>query len=904
MTAITIRELAVLVKTAEDLRRRGGLAEARATYAAAVAARLASVGGVLRAMSPQDALVVEQLGMLLLLFGEEEAAATMFTTAASVFDRHGDSARADSARLKRLHMFLSAGDLGGAIGLITREFEPRIGSLSDIELTSEGLRRFEEGIDWPADRKRRLTAELCLELGRFLTAQGQCGGAMALLARGQGLAEETAPELLTPLMLATAAAQIALCDMRGADESLATLATLDHIRHPGWALEAYVLRARNAFLAGKLHDADEALMRATELAAETGSSVAAGRALAQLVEVKLALNQTGAAERLLEQLKSLAGRGDGTRVRVLHQRMRRALIERPDDLRTVIELQEAASDGRRTDEHGPDSPSEDRDPSFLSWFDARAMEVRLSLNEPARAAELLAALKRVFDRSDSPVVQIRIEVLEAMILLRETALFPDRSPGRFDHAVALLRRAAEACDRLGLVWDAYEALRHLSFCARVSDTQASSLDALIGRKQERLEQLMAGLSAAERAQFLLDKWRDEDDTLALSVNRFLAARERIRTRAGRWLFTVRSLHVLLEDVYASRHPGTKRPSLLRRVVAAGRRRLTLAFVALPRSLVVFRIGRFALDVEVLPDVARTDMRALVRRWHEAASGSSDEKPETVASELAALLRLEHLLGDTEDISALTFVPDDALRGLPFAALPFRGQYLVERFALSVAFEPTPRHSRSRALKKAFILAVDRALQPHWAALPRTRDQVDALERWLERHRLNRDVAINDTEPNDSVLRRMASASLVHISCHGTFAPELPEKTGLVLPDRDARARILSVGALAHAELPLLEHVTLLSCWGADSYILPGRWAISLPQTFHRCGARSVLASLWEIDGNLLAHFTRDFYSALETLPRDEALRAVQLAWIRDPANRDPIRWAGFQLSGDVRRLRW
>jgi CHAT domain-containing protein len=108
----------------------------------------------------------------------------------------------------------------------------------------------------------------------------------------------------------------------------------------------------------------------------------------------------------------------------------------------------------------------------------------------------------------------------------------------------------------------------------------------------------------------------------------------------------------------------------------------------------------------------------------------------------------------------------------------------------------------------------------------------------------------------------------------------------------------------------LKHVTLSACWTADTFVLPGRQVISLPETLYRAGVRSVLASLWPVDDAIAVALMGRFYDYLDIHPRDEALRRAQLDCIRgklfadsDPFTSHPVAWAGFTLTGDPGRLR-
>jgi CHAT domain-containing protein len=282
---------------------------------------------------------------------------------------------------------------------------------------------------------------------------------------------------------------------------------------------------------------------------------------------------------------------------------------------------------------------------------------------------------------------------------------------------------------------------------------------------------------------------------------------------------------------------------------------------------------------------------------------SDEDAQGIAETLALRLGLTELLDLAPRVRALTIVPDDALHGFPFAALRIGGRYLVERFAVSIAHEPFSRSAPLKGGGGMCVVAVDDEM-PGWGALPGTQAQLDDVRAFAARRGLSMDEMRNEPVATADLLRRMSAAAMLHISCHGVFSPDRPEETGLVLRGPDREPRLVTLSELGAAALAGVEHVTLLSCWGADNYILPGRWIVSFPEVLRRAGARSVLASLWEIDDTRVTSILRRFYEKSETLPRDEALRAVQLACLAERENRDPMWWSGFQLYGDAQRMVW
>jgi CHAT domain-containing protein len=135
-----------------------------------------------------------------------------------------------------------------------------------------------------------------------------------------------------------------------------------------------------------------------------------------------------------------------------------------------------------------------------------------------------------------------------------------------------------------------------------------------------------------------------------------------------------------------------------------------------------------------------------------------------------------------------------------------------------------------------------------------------------------------------------------------------------------QAEVLTLRELAGLSLDRLRFVTLSSCWSADNFVLPGRWVISLPETLWRAGAHSILGSLWEVRDDIAVAFMDRFYRNLDSYPRDQALRLTQLACLEGkifPGNKlngelslenkmagNPENWAGFNLYGDYRALRF
>jgi len=217
-----------------------------------------------------------------------------------------------------------------------------------------------------------------------------------------------------------------------------------------------------------------------------------------------------------------------------------------------------------------------------------------------------------------------------------------------------------------------------------------------------------------------------------------------------------------------------------------------------------------------------------------------------------------------------------------------------------------------------------------------RPELDEVGRWLKSRRVSTQRIEDHVASKAAVLDGLAHSSLAHIACHGIFEADRPDASGLVLIPEDESVEVLSIRDLAQADLAGLRQVTLSACWSADNFVLPGRQVISLPETFCRSGAHSVLGCLWLVYDRSAVALMRRYYENLSSLPRDEALRRAQVDFLKGrlganshqlarnsddnpppQAERDlgpiqnnavidsahPVAWAGFTLYGDPGQMR-
>jgi len=97
-------------------------------------------------------------------------------------------------------------------------------------------------------------------------------------------------------------------------------------------------------------------------------------------------------------------------------------------------------------------------------------------------------------------------------------------------------------------------------------------------------------------------------------------------------------------------------------------------------------------------------------------------------------------------------------------------------------------------------------------------------------------------------------------------------------------------------------VVLSACETALGREVRGEGLVGLTQGFMYAGARSVIASLWQVPDRATAELMARFYEFLinEGLNPADALKKAQLASASERRWRDPYFWGGFVLLGDWR----
>jgi CHAT domain-containing protein len=340
-------------------------------------------------------------------------------------------------------------------------------------------------------------------------------------------------------------------------------------------------------------------------------------------------------------------------------------------------------------------------------------------------------------------------------------------------------------------------------------------------------------------------------------------------------------------------------------------------------IAVHREGVEAVPLETSVEAVNRQVGALRRRVSRPTAGAGS----AVSGELSRLL-LAALQATVDDSERLLLVPDGPLWLLPFAALQSAagGGLLIEEKPLSLVASATVlaqlRAGREAGGGRPVVGFGDPRYPPEAAGawrgldlfpLPASRSEVGGL-RDLYGDAARVLVGADATE--EAVLALGPAPIVIHIAAHGLVDERFPLESMLALtiparPEAEQENGLLQAWEVFEKLRIDADLVTLSACQTALGKEVAGEGIVGLTRAFQYAGARTVLASLWRVADESTAELMKRFYRGLRSgLPKDQALRQAQLAFIRGPVaihsgdkaeDRDlshPFYWAAFQLYGD------
>ncbi|HTO59035.1 MAG TPA: CHAT domain-containing protein, partial [Pseudomonadales bacterium] len=156
-------------------------------------------------------------------------------------------------------------------------------------------------------------------------------------------------------------------------------------------------------------------------------------------------------------------------------------------------------------------------------------------------------------------------------------------------------------------------------------------------------------------------------------------------------------------------------------------------------------------------------------------------------------------------------------------------------------------------------------------------------------------ALVRADASKTAIKQLANGfTMLHFATHGRFDANAPLSSGLYLAKGSEADGVLTVSDLYSLRWDV-DLVTLSACETGLGKVANGDDVIGLTRGFLYAGARSIVASLWEVDDAATAQLMESFYRNLADHGKREALRLAQIETRqRYP---QPWYWAAFNLLG-------
>lgn len=246
---------------------------------------------------------------------------------------------------------------------------------------------------------------------------------------------------------------------------------------------------------------------------------------------------------------------------------------------------------------------------------------------------------------------------------------------------------------------------------------------------------------------------------------------------------------------------------------------------------------------------------------------------------------------------IVFVLDGALRNLPMAALHNGQQFLIEKY--SVALTPGLQLLNPRPLQERSLNVLTAGLSESrqgFSALPNVLSEVKEIQSTVPAK-----VLLNKDFTEEALQQAISNQTspIVHLATHGQFSSK-KDQTYVLTWSEQMGITSLS-GLLQVSELNQAGPIELLVLSACETATGDKQAALGMAGMAVRAGARSTIASLWQINDEGTAILMGRFYQELakSKVTKAEALRQAQLAVLKEPRFRQhPYFWAPYVLVGN------
>ncbi|MFB2923251.1 CHAT domain-containing protein [Aerosakkonema funiforme] len=250
------------------------------------------------------------------------------------------------------------------------------------------------------------------------------------------------------------------------------------------------------------------------------------------------------------------------------------------------------------------------------------------------------------------------------------------------------------------------------------------------------------------------------------------------------------------------------------------------------------------------------------------------------------------------VQTLVFVLDGLLRNIPMTALHDGKQYLIEKYsiALTPGLQLLPPQPFKRKQLRTLAAGLSQARQG-FPALPNVRRELEEIKTQVSATQELLDGEF--TEVNLQTAINSVPFPVVHIATHGQFS-STSENTFILTWNNKVNVKELD-NLLRRREQQESRPIELLVFSACETAAGDDRAALGLAGVAMRAGARSTVATLWQVNDESTAVLMTEFYSELaKGVTKAEALRLAQQTLLQDKRYKFPYYWAPYVLVGNWR----
>ncbi|HEY9660543.1 MAG TPA: CHAT domain-containing protein, partial [Allocoleopsis sp.] len=338
-------------------------------------------------------------------------------------------------------------------------------------------------------------------------------------------------------------------------------------------------------------------------------------------------------------------------------------------------------------------------------------------------------------------------------------------------------------------------------------------------------------------------------------------------------------------------------------------------VSLPQSASQSDVQQPTLTYYTVP-VSQEELEATVKLLRDSLDQPNDSRFLPPAQQLYNWLikPIQDQL-EVSSVNTLVFVPDGVLRNIPMSVLHDGQQYLIEKsynIALTPGLQLLSTQPLAQEQLQSALLAGITESRPGFSALPNVVNELTQIQAEIPNTTILLDQGISSRVPELEVDRAFTRSNfqaaieatpfpIVHLATHGQFSSKIEDTFILT---EDGRLSISDLrGALqttAVRQDGVLELLVLSACETATG---DQQAALGLAGVAVRAGARSTVATLWQVNDASSSMFMGEFYRQLSNIralkmTKSEALRQAQLTLLADPDYQYPYFWAAYVLIGN------